>query len=60
VLLILRPTVVFGGASLLTLLVGDRAYMDNQLRQDFWDHQWSSRHAHAGQESASARLARMS
>lgn len=44
ILLIVMPTVVFGGASLLTLLVGDPEYADNPLRQDLW----RAGHAHAG------------
>ena len=44
VLLILMPTVVFAGVSLLSLLVGDPAYAQNQLRQDLW----RAGHAHAG------------
>ena len=44
VLLILMPTVVFGGVSLLALLVGDPRYAQNQLRQDLW----RAGHAHAG------------
>ncbi len=44
VLLILMPTVVFGGVSLLTLLVGDPRYAQNPLRQDLW----RAGHAHAG------------
>ncbi len=44
VLLILLPTVEFGGASILNLLIYDRAYTQNQLRQDFW----RAGHAHAG------------
>ena len=44
VLLILMPTVVFGGVSLLTLLVGDPQYAQNPLRQDLW----RAGHAHAG------------
>ena len=43
-LLILMPTVVFGGVSLLALLVGDPQYAQNQLRQDLW----RAGHAHAG------------
>lgn len=43
-LLVLLPTVVFGGASILTLLVNDPAYMENALRQDLW----RAGHAHAG------------
>jgi hypothetical protein len=44
VLLILMPAVVYGGASILTMLVGDPAYAQNQLRQDLW----RAGHAHAG------------
>lgn len=44
ILLIVLPTVVFGGVSLLTLLVHDPEYMDNPLRQDLW----RAGHAHAG------------
>jgi hypothetical protein len=44
ILLILLPTVIFGGASLLTLLIRDPAYMQNPLRQDLW----RAGHAHAG------------
>lgn len=44
VLLILLPTVVFGGASILSLLIGDPEYAENQLRQDLW----RAGHAHAG------------
>jgi uncharacterized membrane protein len=44
VLLILMPAVVYGGASILSLLVGDPAYAQNELRQDLW----RAGHAHAG------------
>jgi hypothetical protein len=44
ILLIILPTVVFGGVSILTLLISDPAYMQNQLRQDLW----RAGHAHAG------------
>ena len=44
VLLILMPTVVYGGASILSMLVGDPVYAQNQLRQDLW----RAGHAHAG------------
>jgi hypothetical protein len=44
VLLVAMPTVVFGGVSILTLLVGDSGYADNRLRQDLW----RAGHAHAG------------
>lgn len=43
ILLILLPTAVFGGVSLLTLLLGDPAYQENELRQDLW----RAGHAHA-------------
>ena len=44
VLLILLPTVEFGGASILSLLIDDPEYAQNQLRQDLW----RAGHAHAG------------
>jgi hypothetical protein len=44
VLLIIMPTVVLGGVSVLTLLVNDPAYTANPLRQDLW----RAGHAHAG------------
>lgn len=44
ILLILMPTVVFGGASILSLLIGDPEYTENQLRQNLW----RAGHAHAG------------
>lgn len=44
ILLLLLPTVAFGGTSILTLLVGDPAYAENALRQDLW----RAGHAHAG------------
>lgn len=44
ILLIVFPAVVWGGVSLLRMLVGDPAYMENQLRQDLW----RAGHAHAG------------
>ena len=43
-LVILMPTVVYGGASILSMLVGDPAYAQNALRQDLW----RAGHAHAG------------
>lgn len=43
-LLVVLPSVVFGGVSLLTLLIGDPTYMNNPLRQDLW----RAGHAHAG------------
>ena len=44
ILLIVLPTVTFGGVSILTLLITDPAYMQNELRQDLW----RAGHAHAG------------
>jgi hypothetical protein len=44
VLLVVLPTVVIGGVSILSLLIGDPAYMRNPLRQDLW----RAGHAHAG------------
>ena len=44
ILLIILPTVIIGGVSLLTLLIDDPRYMQNQLRQDLW----RAGHAHAG------------
>ena len=44
VLLIVLPTVEIGGASILSLLLGDHEYMENKLRQDLW----RAGHAHAG------------
>jgi len=44
VLLILLPAVVYGGTSILSLLIGDPGYAQNQLRQDLW----RAGHAHAG------------
>jgi hypothetical protein len=44
ILLIVFPTVIFGGASLLTLLISDPRYIANHVRQDLW----RAGHAHAG------------
>ncbi len=44
VLLILMPAVVYGGTSILSLLIRDPDYAQNQLRQDLW----RAGHAHAG------------
>lgn len=44
IILITVPTVVFGGVSLLGMLIGDPAYKANPLRQDLW----RAGHAHAG------------
>jgi hypothetical protein len=44
ILLIVLPSVMFGGVSILLLLIGDPAYAKNALRQDLW----RAGHAHAG------------
>jgi uncharacterized membrane protein len=44
ILLILLPTVEIGGASILSLLISDPSYSQNDLRQDLW----RAGHAHAG------------
>jgi len=44
ILLVVLPTVMIGGVSLLSLLVWGPAYAANQLRQDLW----RAGHAHAG------------
>jgi CDP-diglyceride synthetase len=44
ILLIVLPTVVYGGVSLLILLIGTPEYMANELRQNLW----RAGHAHAG------------
>jgi hypothetical protein len=44
ILLIVLPTVMIGGVSILSLLIGDPTYMENPLRQDLW----RAGHAHAG------------
>ena len=44
VLLLFIPTVAFGGTSLLTMIVNDPAYLENELRRDLW----RAGHAHAG------------
>jgi ABC transporter substrate binding protein len=36
ILLIVLPTVMIGGVSILSLLIGDPTYMENPLRQDLW------------------------
>ena len=43
-LLILLPTVAYGGTSILTLLIHDPHYAENALRRDLW----RAGHAHAG------------
>ena len=44
ILLIVFPTVICGGVSLLGLLINDPRYQENALRQDLW----RAGHAHAG------------
>ena len=43
-LFLVLPTVMYGGVSILRLLVGTPEYMANPLRQDLW----RAGHAHAG------------
>jgi hypothetical protein len=43
-ILVILPTVMIGGVSILTLLIGSPEYMQNELRQDLW----RAGHAHAG------------
>lgn len=44
ILIIVLPAVVYGGVSILSLLINDPTYMQNPLRQDLW----RAGHAHAG------------
>jgi len=44
ILLIVLPTVIYGGVSLLQFLINDPRYAENQLRQDLF----RAGHAHAG------------
>src|SRR2546428_2419725 len=44
VLLVVLPTVMYGGVTLLTMLIRDPTYMANPLRQNLW----RAGHAHAG------------
>lgn len=45
IILVLVPAVAFGGASLLSMIVGQApGYLDNAVRQDLW----RAGHAHAG------------
>ncbi len=44
IVLVIIPTAVFGGVSILSLLIGNPEYMANPLRQDLW----RAGHAHAG------------
>jgi hypothetical protein len=43
ILLVVLPTVIYGGVSILSLMMNDPAYMANPLRQDLW----RAGHAHA-------------
>jgi hypothetical protein len=43
-LLIILPLVMYGGYSILSLMISDPAYMANAMRQDMW----RAGHAHAG------------
>ena len=43
-LLVILPAVIFGGVSILTLLIRDPRYRQNPLRQQLWQ----AGHAHAG------------
>lgn len=43
-ILVLLPTVMFGGISILNLLIGTQEFKDNPLRHDLW----RAGHAHAG------------
>jgi hypothetical protein len=44
ILLLILPSVMYGGVSILRILIGDPTYMENPLRQDLW----RAGHAHAG------------
>jgi hypothetical protein len=44
ILLVVLPTVIFGGVSILSLLISDPAYAENELRRSLW----RAGHAHAG------------
>ena len=44
IILVILPTVVYGGVSILSLLITDPKYIQNPLRQDLW----RAGHAHAG------------
>jgi hypothetical protein len=45
ILLVIFPTVIFGGISLLRMIIEmDAGYVDNPIRQDLW----RAGHAHAG------------
>jgi hypothetical protein len=44
IIFLVLPSVMYGGVSILMLLIGTPEYMANQLRQDLW----RAGHAHAG------------
>jgi hypothetical protein len=44
ILLLVLPTVIYGGVSILTFLINDPSYIQNPLRQDLF----RAGHAHAG------------
>jgi hypothetical protein len=44
ILLVIFPTIIYGGVSLLGFLINDPRYMQNPLRQNLW----RAGHAHAG------------
>jgi hypothetical protein len=44
ILLIILPTVMYGGFTILQFLINDPSYMQNELRQNLW----RAGHAHAG------------
>jgi hypothetical protein len=44
ILLLILPGVMYGGVSILRILISDPTYMENPLRQDLW----RAGHAHAG------------
>lgn len=44
ILLVIMPTVIYGGISILSFLINDPAYQQNTLRQDLF----RAGHAHAG------------
>src|SRR5215470_9161732 len=44
ILLVILPTVIYGGVTILGFLISDPRYSQNHLRQDLW----RAGHAHAG------------
>jgi hypothetical protein len=36
IVLLILPSVMYGGVSILRILIGDPTYMENPLRQDLW------------------------